>query len=100
MAFHELTTNAVKYGSLSGHAGMVRVDWHLDGPPEAQHLHLRWREQGGPPVTPPTRTGFGSRLVRRGLASELGGMVDLRFEPEGLVCVIDAPMRSEAGSAA
>ncbi|MCE3290553.1 MAG: histidine kinase, partial [Caulobacter sp.] len=51
---------------------------------------LTWREEGGPPVVPPTRMGFGSRLLRQGLTAELGGRADLRFEPEGLICVIQA----------
>jgi two-component system, chemotaxis family, CheB/CheR fusion protein len=53
---------------------------------------LRWTESGGPPVIPPTRKGFGSRLVQRVLAAELGGKVDVAYEPSGVVCTIDAPM--------
>lgn len=86
MAFHELGTNALKYGALSRPGGSVDVAWRLDG----DRLTIIWREQGGPPVTPPTRRGFGSRLLERGLAGELGGRVALRYEPEGLVCEIEA----------
>jgi len=53
---------------------------------------MQWRETGGPAVAPPTRRGFGSRLIERGLAGELGGRVSLQFEPEGVRCVIEAPM--------
>ncbi|MDB5470464.1 MAG: hypothetical protein JWR84_2024 [Caulobacter sp.] len=86
MALHELATNALKYGALSGASGRVSVSWT----PTDDGLELTWREAGGPPVTPPTRSGFGSRLLRQGLVGELGGTVDLRYEPDGLICVIKA----------
>jgi PAS domain S-box-containing protein len=92
MAMHELATNAVKYGALSNDKGRVDVSWSLQVKGGEQRLHLEWRESGGPPVTAPTRRGFGSRLVERGLAGELGGTVQLNFEPTGVVCVIEAPM--------
>ena len=53
---------------------------------------MRWQESGGPPVSPPTRKGFGSRLIEGGLARELDGWVTLAYEPEGLVCTIDVPL--------
>ncbi len=53
-------------------------------------MDLTWREVGGPPVSPPTRTGFGTRLIRRGLAAELNAAVDLDFQPAGLVCTLRA----------
>ena len=89
MALHELATNALKYGALSGAEGKVSVAWETG---EDGHLVLTWREEGGPPVVAPSRTGFGSRLLRQGLGVELGGPADLRFEPTGLVCVIRARM--------
>jgi two-component sensor histidine kinase len=92
MAMHELATNAVKYGALANDKGRVDVAWSLQVKGGRQRLHLEWRESGGPPVTAPTRRGFGSRLVERGLAGELGGSVQLKFEPTGVVCVIEALM--------
>ncbi|MBP9234615.1 MAG: PAS domain-containing protein [Hyphomonadaceae bacterium] len=87
MAMHELATNAVKYGALSNDAGRVDVIWGVkDG-----RMRIEWRESGGPPVTAPGRRGFGSRLVERGLAGEMGGKADITFEPSGVVCIIDAP---------
>jgi two-component sensor histidine kinase len=86
LAMHELATNAVKYGALSREGGRVEVRWRtLDaaGPPR---LELEWRESGGPPVAPPRRRGFGSRLIERSLSRELQGEVTLDFEPSGLVC--------------
>ena len=88
MAMHELATNAVKYGALSNDKGRVDVAWRID----AGQLRIEWRESGGPPVSPPTRRGFGSRLVERGLAGELGGSAVMHFNPEGLFCVINAPL--------
>ena len=91
MALHELGTNAVKYGSLSREGGRVDIAWSVQRVPELR-LSLRWTESGGPPVTPPTRRGFGSRLIERSLARELDGTVRLAYEPSGVVCTIDAPV--------
>jgi two-component sensor histidine kinase len=88
MAMHELATNAVKYGSLSVTDGKVDVKWTVD----AGRLRIEWRESGGPPVQAPERRGFGSRLVERGLAGEMGGTAKIDFAPTGVVCIIDAPM--------
>lgn len=92
MALHELSTNAVKYGALSNGAGRVRIDWAVDLAADGKRLKLTWREEGGPPVAPPSRRGFGSRLIERGLAAELGGQVSVRFDPAGVVCAVDAPL--------
>ncbi len=74
------------------------MTWTIE--PDASHegarrLRLRWQERGGPRVTPPTRRGFGSRLIERGLASELGGAADLRYEAGGVVCLLDIPVVAE-----
>ncbi len=93
LAVHELATNAVKHGAWSGPEGKVAIGWTCETVDEAPpRLHLSWRESGGPPVSPPTRRGFGSRLIERGLAGELGGDVRLVFEPAGVACEIDAPL--------
>jgi two-component sensor histidine kinase len=93
MGAHELATNAVKYGALSGAEGRVGVTWQVaDG-----RLALEWRESGGPAVTAPSRRGFGSRLLERGLAHELGGAVRLTFEAGGVVCRIEAPFDGDPG---
>jgi PAS domain S-box-containing protein len=93
LAMHELATNALKYGAWSADAGAVEILWHTYRPDEGnQRLHMEWRERGGPPVLPPARRGFGSRLIERGLSAEMGGDVQMEFRPEGLVCTIDAPL--------
>jgi two-component sensor histidine kinase len=86
MVFHELTTNAAKYGALSVPGGSVRVAWRLGMP---GRLHLDWQESGGPPVRPPQRRGFGSRLIEETLAGEVYGEVRLDFLAHGLHCVMD-----------
>lgn len=88
MAMHELSTNAVKYGAWSNDHGTVTVDWHIN----EDNIHIEWREENGPEVEPPARRSFGSRLIERGLAGELGGKVSLHFAREGLRCLIDAPI--------
>ncbi len=91
IAFNELATNAVKYGAFSGDTGCVRVEWTIEAAPEGKRLILTWREENGPPVTPPSRKGFGSRVIERGLALELDGTTHLDFRPDGVVCTIDIP---------
>lgn len=86
LAFHELATNAAKYGALSNESGEVQLYWRLKETADAPKLELKWLERGGPPVFPPTRKGFGSRLIQRGLAAEFVGEVRMDFPPSGLVC--------------
>lgn len=88
MAFHELCTNAIKYGALSAEKGTVALSWSV----HQDRLHVRWEEHGGPAVRPPERRGFGSRMLERALAAELEGHVKLDFRNQGLVCEIDAPL--------
>ena len=88
LAFHELATNAAKYGALSAEGGRVSISWRAEG----GLLRIEWRESGGPPVAPPERRGFGSRLIERGLAADLGGRAELDFGPDGLVCTIEASL--------
>jgi PAS domain S-box-containing protein len=90
MGIHELTTNAVKYGSLSVPEGRVRVVWGL----EHDVLRLTWSESGGPEVHSPARRGFGARLLERGLAAELSGGIELTYDTLGLVCHMALPLRA------
>jgi PAS domain S-box-containing protein len=96
MALHELATNAAKYGSLSTHAGEVRIGWSL-AETDSRRLTVEWCERGGPPVRPPSRKGFGSAITGRLTEAGLKGEVSLDYAPEGLVwrvlcgpdCVVD-----------
>jgi PAS domain S-box-containing protein len=91
LAFHELATNAAKYGALSVGGGSVDLNWRVvDGPGPA--LRIEWHETGGPPVLPPSRRGFGSRLIERGLAHELDGEVGIDFDHTGVRCRITIPL--------
>jgi PAS domain S-box-containing protein len=93
MVFHELATNAAKHGALSNDAaGQIAIAWRVEPTPQGDRMRLRWQESGGPPVTPPGRKGFGSRLIERGLAQELDGEVRLDYEPAGVVCQIVMPV--------
>jgi two-component sensor histidine kinase len=93
MALQELATNAVKYGALSNETGQIEITWSIsDGRPQV--LQLEWQETGGPPVSAPTRKGFGTRLIERGLATELEGKARLEYELGGLRCRISAPLPS------
>jgi len=98
MGFHELATNATKYGALRMPGGRVSLLWSIagDGP---QTLFMSWAEQGGPPVAPPTRRSFGSAMIEGALACDLGGSVTLYFDPAGLRCEIEAPLEEVAADA-
>jgi two-component sensor histidine kinase len=98
MALHELATNALKYGALSNGDGRVDVRWRVEGDAtDSQQMRMEWTERGGPAVTPPTRRGFGSDLIERGLARQFGGSAILDFRSTGLHCRISAPLPSGAG---
>jgi PAS domain S-box-containing protein len=90
MAIHELSTNAVKYGALSTVGGQVRINWSIykddDG---SDRMRLSWIERGGPPVKVPQRRGFGRFVIEAIAARALSGTVDLRFDPEGVTCLVE-----------
>ncbi|MBW8813243.1 MAG: hypothetical protein JF588_07430 [Caulobacterales bacterium] len=97
LAIHELATNAVKYGALSGADGYVTFSWTLARAGRRRDLEMVWREIDGPRVTPPTRAGFGSRLIEKGLASDLNGEVRIAYPADGVVCIIHARLDAEEG---
>jgi two-component sensor histidine kinase/CHASE1-domain containing sensor protein len=92
MAIHELATNAARHGALSSTSGRVSVSWSVATSGPWPRLTLVWQESGGPPVQPPQRRGFGSRMIERGLRHDLQGEAKLHFEATGLRCVIEAPL--------
>ncbi|GLS45437.1 sensor histidine kinase [Methylobacterium brachythecii] len=87
LILHELATNAAKYGSLSQESGRVSVSWTVVRVNGETTFRLVWTERDGPAVSPPSRRGFGSRLIERGLA---GGSVAIDYAPEGLTCTLEA----------
>jgi two-component sensor histidine kinase len=84
MVLHELATNAAKYGALSVPEGRLAICWSVDMEDGARHLKLVWQETGGPEVAAPTRKGFGSKLIERSIAQDLGGVAESSFDPAGL----------------
>lgn len=85
LVVHELATNSLKYGSLSAHAGTL----HLSCSNHHGETHVTWTERGGPPASAPTQPpGFGTKLVSRSVAGQLGGTVEPQWLPEGLVVII------------
>ncbi len=97
LTLHELGTNAAKYGALSTEGGSLDLSWSVDGGTlGGRTLHLRWEEKGGPPVTPPTHTGFGSRLLKRMFANEKHGKVEIEHAPTGVICKITVTLPSGA----
>jgi two-component sensor histidine kinase len=93
LAFHELATNATKYGAWSVPEGRAEIHWSLRRARRGSAIvDIVWRERGGPPVAPPTSRGFGSRLLERGLARSFGGSVSLDFRPQGVECHICLPV--------
>lgn len=99
MAFHELATNASKYGALSQPAGQLHVEWAQIESGSGVGARICWKELRGPPVLPPKHRGFGSILIERGVPHELRGNVTLDYEPEGLACTIEFPLDAHSWSA-
>ena len=93
LLLHELATNAIKYGALSNEDGHVALTWRIDGADEPRVI-LEWSERGGPEVTPPSRKGFGSKLVRLGLVGTGGSTV--RYDRSGLIGSFEAGVEEVA----
>jgi PAS domain S-box-containing protein len=97
LALHELATNAVKFGALSTDTGRIEVSW---APRAEGGFSLKWIERGGPPVSPPTRRGFGSTLLERVTGRELGGAATTQFRPDGVRVTITADATALAAAPA
>jgi PAS domain S-box-containing protein len=91
LALHELATNAAKYGALSQAGGRVRVNWVG----KDHRVSLTWREVDGPPVTPPERRGFGSRLLEAGIKRDLAGSTHLDYARDGVRCTLEASLDAQ-----
>ena len=90
MALHELLTNAAKYGALSTPAGRVAITWKVPAG-AADRVWIEWKERDGPLVATPVRRGFGTRFIERTLACQASGEATIRFEPDGVRAVFEAP---------
>jgi PAS domain S-box-containing protein len=88
LAFHELATNATKYGALSNDAGIVTIRWTIEDIDGQPIFSCVWQEAGGPPVVPPSRKGFGSRLIKAGFSRAFS--VDIDYAPDGLRTIFQA----------
>jgi PAS domain S-box-containing protein len=89
LAFHELATNAAKYGALSVPSGSVQVTWESHD----DELELRWVERGGPPSEAKAKGGFGIRIIKAGVETQLSGTVEFDWRHDGLQCAIRVPCR-------
>jgi PAS domain S-box-containing protein len=94
MALHELSTNAVKYGALSGSEGHITIAWRLRKMRDKQRFQMTWVERGGPPASPPQHQGFGHLVIERMVAEALQGKVKLEFATPGLSWSLDADAAS------
>ena len=98
LALHELATNATKYGALSVPTGKIYIAWSVDAPnTNPQLFRMSWVESGGPPVTSPTRTGFGNMVIERMAAASLNGRVTLTYPETGVSWQLEAPVSSCIG---
>lgn len=88
LVLHELNTNAIKFGALSNPTGTVMIDWTVDD----GQLSFAWREVGGPEVVPPTRKGFGSRVIASALGSEVRGASRIDYPASGVRWSLNAPL--------
>lgn len=91
MALHELITNACKYGALSRPTGEVHIAWAVEAGDDGD-FSMSWVERQGPTVVPPTRVGFGRRVIERMVTGSTNGTVKLAFEPEGVEWRLSAPL--------
>ena len=97
LAFHELATNAAKYGALSDLAGVLEVTWSIKTDKEGV-LHIEWVERNGPPVVAPTRERFGSRLLNKVLPTQAHAAIKMDFAESGLRASISLPLNGVESS--
>lgn len=95
MTIHELTTNAFRHGALSAGGGHVKVEWSIEQGRDKRVLRCHWQESGGPSVQPPVRHGFGSMILTRVLAQQIGAKVDVTYAPEGFDLTAEIPLDIE-----
>ncbi len=99
MVVHELATNAMKYGALSVPGGKIDVAWQVANDRDVKSLVITWHESGGPSLTEPVKSGFGTTLVRRSVSDQLSGQAKLDFQPDGLRATLSVPWMDVTGDA-
>ena len=93
MILHELATNALKHGALSVPEGRLSISWSEASDQEGRaEIHLRWKERGGPTVSPPEETGFGTQLIQFAAEYDLKGRAELDYRLEGLLAELVFPL--------
>ncbi|ESR25349.1 sensor histidine kinase [Lutibaculum baratangense] len=94
LALHELATNAIRHGALSGTGGHVEISWDRTPDANGRRVVFEWRERGGPPVSAPRATSFGRLMLEQIVPAAVGGKAELRFEPYGVSYRLEAPERT------
>ena len=92
LLLHELATNAAKYGALSNDSGRVSVTWKTEDGENTRRFKFRWKESGGPIVTPPSTSGFGSTLLLAAMPTDANTPPRIGFDADGLVYEVDMPL--------
>ncbi len=93
LMFHELATNAAKYGAASNDKGCIYVTWKLQRAAGEDWVEVEWREEDGPPVTEPEKHGFGSQLIYQS-AQQIGGVSRIEYPRSGVVCALRFPLKA------
>jgi PAS domain S-box-containing protein len=94
MSLHELATNAAKYGALSNNEGLVRIAWDIAAASEPPIFSLTWHEEDGPKVAPPTRKGFGQKVIVSMIKSAVNGTIELEYRETGVFWKLQAPVQT------
>ncbi len=95
MAIHELATNAAKHGALSVHGGRITASWRVTSEATRRRLDFDWVESGGPPVAPPRRVGFGTRLLEAVMPSQVQARGHIDYAPAGVRVHYEIPMAAD-----
>jgi two-component sensor histidine kinase len=92
LLLHELATNAAKYGALSNEHGRVSVTWTAEDRGGDRRFKFRWKETGGPTVSAPSKSGFGSALLQAAMPTGAGAAPRLSFDADGFIYELDVPL--------
>jgi two-component sensor histidine kinase len=94
MVIHELSTNTIKYGALSGDEGRIEIAWEIDSNSADPVFLMRWTERDGPPLVAPTRRGFGTTVVTKMVEMSLDGTTILDYSTNGLIWRLACPLKN------